>query len=287
MAEEEAGGQSGLILDRRASGRKSASHFSWPSLRQPAPYLGHAAGVWLAAPMTDRRSLLIAAAGLALPAAKTKDAIGYSRPALDVIAAARKATGGPGWDLLRGWHEMGRENGQAYQAWLDPVRYGLRVELHEADGVRTFGFNGGGAWEISAAGQVTGTADPLQVGRARTEAFFRTMGWLWPGRFDAHGALVGLRRAEGRSFQVLEVQPYAGELRELWFDAQTHRLDRIVDRRVPAAPVRFSDYCKAGPVWVPFHTEAPGADRQVETVAFAPADRTLFSLPRSMAGLKG
>jgi hypothetical protein len=237
--------------------------------------------------MTDRRSLLIAAAGLALPAAKTKDAIGYSKPALDVIAAARKATGGPGWDMLRGWHEMGREGGGAYQAWLDPVRYGLRVEIHEAEGVRTHGFNGGGAWEISPSGQVSGTADPIPVGKARTEAFFRTMGWLWPGRFDAHGALVGPRRSEGRSFQVLEVQPYAGELRELWFDAGTHRLDRIVDRKAPGAPVRLSDYRKVGPVWVPFRTQGWGLDREVETLAFTPSDRTLFSLPRSMAGLKG
>lgn len=237
--------------------------------------------------MTDRRSLLIAAAALALPAAKAKDAIGYSRQAQDLIAKARAATGGAGWNFLRGWHEMGRQNGEAYQAWVDPLRYGLRVEMHEPEGVRVTGFNGGGAWEITPTGQVTGTADPAQVGHARTEAFFRTMGWMWPGRFDARGGYLGIRSAGGRAFDVLEVQPWGGELRELWFDRRTHRLDRLIDRKAPTAFLQLSDYRKVGPVWVPFRSVGPGADRELESLAFTPADRNLFSLPRAMVGLKG
>ena len=181
---------------------------------------------------------------------------------------------------------MGRENGAAYQAWFDPVRFGMREEVREDGGVRTRGFNGGGAWEITPAGQVSGTADPVLVGKARTEAFFRTMGWMWPGRFDARGGYVGQRRADGRAFDAVEVQPYAGELRELWFDRKDRRLARIVDRKAPAAFVQLSDYRKVGPVWVPFRSQGP-ADRQIETLVFTPADRNLFSLPRAMAGLKG
>jgi len=51
--------------------------------------------------------------------------------------------------------------------------------------------------------------------------------------------------------------------------------------------VELSDYRKVGPVRVAFRFEVEGGEaRQVETLTFAPADRDLFSLPRSLGGAK-
>lgn len=232
--------------------------------------------------------LLALAAGLvlALSAAQAQaSTAGYSRAAAAVLARARAATGGGGWNILRGWHETGRENGLRYEAWFDPLRYGMRVETHGPDGLTIHGFNGVGDWRILPDGRITGAADHLDLARARTEAFFRSECYFYPGRFDAEARYVGVRRLGTRSFEVLVVRPWGGNPRELWFDARTHLLGRIVDRTGRRAVVEeLSDYRKVGPVRIAFRTTIKGGDeRRIENVVFTPADRDLFSLPRPVA----
>lgn len=221
-----------------------------------------------------------------LPGAAQAAAIGYSPAAQQVLTRARAAVGGAGWNVLRGWHETGRRDGLRYEAWLDPVRYGLRVETHEADGLAVRGFNGGGEWRITAAGQVSGADVRTLVSAARTEAFFETYGYFYPGRFDARAELVGVRSHKGRAFDVVLVKPWGGTPRELWFDRGTHLLARMVDRSgAKPAALAYSDYRKVGPIRVAFRItdEASGEVRERDAVDFAPADRTRFSLPRRSA----
>ena len=210
---------------------------------------------------------------------------GYSRQAQQALNRARAAAGGAGWEYLRGWHETGKTGGVAYEAWYDPVRYGMRVERQEGPARDVHGFNGLGAWRITAAGQVSGTDAPAAVAQARTEAFYGTSGFYFSGRFDAAGRYVGARRLGGRSFEVVEVKPYGGEARELWFDKKTGLLAR---ESAHGVTTEFSDYRKVGPVKVAFRAVtddgAPGGHRErvIEAVDFRPADRALFSLPRDL-----
>src|SRR4051794_8253471 len=73
---------------------------------------------------------------------------GYTRPAERILTQARLASGGNGWSLLRGWHETGHQGGVAYEAWFDPLRYGLRIETRDAAGRHVHGYNGQGDWQI-------------------------------------------------------------------------------------------------------------------------------------------
>jgi hypothetical protein len=239
--------------------------------------------------MTARRrpllwALSLIAAGSAATAVHAEARVqGYSRAAQKVLTQARAATGGAGWNLLRGWHETGREGPLAYEAWLDPLRYGLRIEVHEAgDGVHTRGFNGQGAWQIAPGGAVTGTGEGPLVTDARTEAFFRMSGFFYTGRFDAAGRYVAQRAVAGHSFDVVEVKPWGGQARELWFDRKSHLLTRMVDRSGPKpVTIEVSDYRKVGPVKVAFrYISSTGETRTLDALTFAPADRNLFSLPR-------
>jgi hypothetical protein len=238
--------------------------------------------------MTSPARLLVLALALAALTAAQAQAQGYSRSAEKVLAQARAAAGGKGWNALRGWHEVGREGGAPYEAWLDPVRYGMRIETRGADGLSVRGFNGGGDWRISASGAVSGVDVSKAINPARTEAFYRVHGYFYPGRFDARGEYVGVRRFQGRAFDVVTVKPWGAAPRELWFDRRTHLLGRMVER-TGAAPAAwdFSDYRKVGALKVAFHVTAePGAralDRQVEALDFRPAERALFSLPRQAA----
>ena len=53
---------------------------------------------------------------------------------LQVLNRARTASGGAGWNSLRGLHEVGQDGDVRYERWLDPVRYGLRIETHPPGG---------------------------------------------------------------------------------------------------------------------------------------------------------
>lgn len=235
------------------------------------------------------RTLLPALAALAAMACAAPAALAerYSPAALKVLAQARAAVGGTGWNRLRGWHETGQEDGLRYEAWLDPIRYGMRVETREPRGLHVHGYNGGGDWHIYPDGRVTGVDQRGVASAARTEAFFRVHGYFYTGRFDAKADALGVRRGPGGAFDVLRIQPVGGEPRELWFDRRTHRLARTVDRNGPTpVTITFSDYRKVGPVRVAFRARIEDGDpahareRVIEGLAFTAADRSVFSLPR-------
>ena len=223
-------------------------------------------------------------------AAGAAQAQGYSRAAEAVLSRAFAATGGQGWYMLRGWREAGRKDGRAYEAWIDPLRYGLRSEVREPGGLRIFGFNGQAVWGVGPDGEITAVKDHDALAKARTEAFFTANGYFFRGRFDGRGEHVGVRQHGWRSYDVLRVQPGGGEPRELWFDRRTHLLRRIVDRTGRRAEaLQVSDYRKIGPVLIAFRIvpegerggEArDGLARERESIIFAPTERERFSLNR-------
>jgi hypothetical protein len=251
--------------------------------------------------MTSLARILILAGAIALAAsapvhAKSHSkgrvmADGYSRPAEEVLAQARKASGGAGWNLLRGIHVTGHEaragGDVRFETWVDPLRYGMRTETHEAGGVIVQGFNGQGDWQILPDGKIVAIDDRAAVDRLRTETFLAAGGVFYTSRFEAHGELIGVKTSGGKSFDVLNVEPWGGAPRELWFDRATHLLSRIVDRTGPQPVItELSDYRLVGPVKVAFRSvvRGPGAgdlrERKLDAVTFTPADRSLFSLPR-------
>lgn len=209
----------------------------------------------------------------------------YTSDALRVLAQARAATGGAGWNMLRGVHETGTVGGVRYERWVDPLRYGVRLETHEAVGKRVRGFNGLADWQILPGGRLTGADDYAAIAEPKTEAFFASYAYFFSGRFDARGLHLGARQAEGRSYDALLIHPKGGKPRELWFDRRTHLLSRIIDRNGPKPVIlEVSDYRKVGPVMIAFKYEAPeGAprthDREITAIDFRPADRAQFSLP--------
>ncbi len=249
--------------------------------------------------LTLAGAVLLATAGASLAKSHGRMADGYSRPAEQVLTDARNATGGAGWNMLRGIHVTGHINAPTsaptnasggavrFETWSDPLRYGLRTETHEAGGVRIEGFNGQGDWSILPDGRTVTAQDPAAIDRRRTEAFLAAGGVFYTSRFEARGDLIGVKANGGHAYDVLNVQPWGGAPRELWFDQRTHLLARIVDRTGPqAVTTEVSDYRQVGPVKIAFrhiiHGPGPGTvqDRQIDSVVFTPADRSLFSLPR-------
>lgn len=208
--------------------------------------------------------------------------------AQQVFDRARSASGGAsGWNSLRGVHEVGEEGGQAFERWLDPLRYGMRVETPAPGGGELVqAYNGAAEWRVLAGGVLTGSDQGEFVAKVRSEAFFGVYGFYYPSRYDLRSSHLGVRERGGRSFDVLRVQPAGGVPRELWFDRRTGLLGVMIET-VSGAQVttELSDYRKVGPVTAPFKLtihENGSAEPRVRTLKsldFRPVGRDLFSLP--------
>lgn len=210
-----------------------------------------------------------------------------SPAAQQVFDRARAASGGAsGWNALRGVHEVGEEGGEAFERWLDPLRYGMREETPAPGGGELVqAYNGAAEWRVLAGGVLTGSDQGEFVARVRSEAFFSVNGYFFPSRYDLRSSHIGVRERDGRSFDVLRVQPAGGVPRELWFDRRTGLLgvmiETVGDTQVTT---ELSDYRKVGRVMAPFKLSirekgAAPRVRILKSVDFRPADRDQFSLP--------
>lgn len=230
------------------------------------------------------RRFLIAAAFVSLAGVAHAQ---NSPAAQQVLDRARAATGGiKAWNALRGLHEVGQEAGQRYERWVDPLRYGARTDTHTPAGKHVQSYNGAAEWRILPNGIITGSQVPADVARVRSAAFFDAYAYYFPSRFDLRSTHEGVRQHQGKSYDVLRVQPAGGAARELWFDRRTGLLAQMNDDTGPRRlTTEFSDYRKAGAVMMPFKVVTYGGDlaqpreRKVEKVDFPAADRSLFSLP--------
>jgi hypothetical protein len=204
-----------------------------------------------------------------------------------IFDRARAATGGSGWNQIRGLHEVGEENGVAVERWFDPLRYGARIERHTAQGKLVNGYNGAAEWRILAGGVQTGSLERPIVAKARAEAFFGAYAYFFPSRFDLKSVYVGVRENRGRSFDVVRVQPAGGAHRELWFDRANGLLGLMIEQDVEAPEtIELSDYRRVGPLRLPHRVVIYGGgrtkpvERTIKRIELEAADRSLFSLPR-------
>jgi hypothetical protein len=232
--------------------------------------------------------LKLFAAGLAVAFWLGAPAAAQNSPAAQRIFDRARAVSGAaaGWNALRGLHEVGVTGGQRYERWLDPVRYGIRTETQTPAGKFVEAYNGAGEWRILPSGVITGSVERPVMAEVRSDAFFGAYGYFYPSRFDLRSSHLGVREAQGRSFDVVRVQPAGGEPRELWFDRATGLLGVVVDETGPRqGRTELSDYRRVGRVLIPFRSVTHGGgrtqrlERVLDRIDFPSADRDLFSLP--------
>lgn len=202
--------------------------------------------------------------------------------AAEVLAAAKAASGGKSWDALTGSYEKGSHGPVSYETWLDFRAYGMRMTSTTPGGSQAQGFDGAVSWRRTGANPPEVSRDPAAVREAVITAFVSTNGFFFSDRFPAE--VEYLRRDSG--FDVLRAEPQGGRAVELWFDANTHLLGRIVDPEGPQpVTVSLSDYRKVGDVLIAFRAVVRGPngmvldEGRVEVVEHRPVDRSLFAPP--------
>lgn len=218
---------------------------------------------------------------LAAMAALAWPHLAFAAPtAAEVLAAAKAASGGKAWDALTGSYEKGAHGPVTYETWLDFRAYGMRMASVTPKGSQEQGFDGAVAWRRAGDGPPQISRDPAALREATITAYVSANGFFFPERFPAQADY--LRQEAG--FDVVRVEPKGGRPVELWFDATTRLLGRIVD---PAGPrpvtVSLSDYRKVGDVLIAFRAVVTGPNGDVldegtvGAVEHHPVDRSLFA----------
>ena len=225
------------------------------------------------------------------------EALVPGRPALsepsapDVLAAMKAATGGSAWDKVSALHlvstlQQGGLSGT--QDERDDVLTG-RYSTASALGPTTQrdGYDGARAWNQDDSGQSRYVAAADDVAAAKSAAYRDSFSYWFPSR--RLGTVTYLRHADegGRGFDVLQAAPSGGRPFQMWVDASTHRLDRIVEAGAEeTATTFFSDYRTVGGLLFPFKartsTGDPRYDAVVEMQAVVvnePVPASTFALP--------
>jgi len=208
-----------------------------------------------------------------------------------ILARALAAAGGPAWAHTRSLHLAGRVtagglSGPAEQ-WVDLVgaRYATRLELGPA--AMAAGFDGTVAWQRSANGEVVVQDAEAARRAAATDAWLHARGWWFAERHPAAFEALGRREADGRAFDVVRCTPAGGQDVALWFDAATHRLDRLVQEQLGRlATRRFDDWRAVEGLWLPFRVRSGNGDPRFDRVTEfesvqvdAPPPPGVFELP--------
>jgi len=205
-----------------------------------------------------------------------------------LLAEMRAACGGDAWDRVEGWHETGRVDlpglpGVPYETWHHMRTLTMRSDSR-VDGriMRQMGYDGSVGWQVGPDGQVRVNGDPVALRRMRRDAYLSSFAWFYPSRFPARFALAGVESRQGRTFDVLRIEPEQADSFDLWVDRGTHRVARIVAGAEYAELGDYRDF--AGVCSATTGRQGDGDPTHeivlhVETVATGPVEAALFSPP--------
>ena len=192
-------------------------------------------------------------------------------PCDQILARALAAAGGPVWARVRTLRLAGRVDAGGlsgpYDQWIDlaSARHATRLTLGPA--TLASGFDGALAWQHSPNGEVV--VQDAEAGRraAATEAWIHARGWWFADRHPAARESLGRREADGRAFDVLRFVPEGGQWVELWFDAATHRLERLVQEQLGKPTLRrFDDHRETGGLSLPWRVTSGNGDPRFDRV---------------------
>ena len=221
----------------------------------------------------------------ASPAAAASDPI-----ALDVIAAARAATGGAALDKPQMFRERGVITRDGKTGTYET--YGDLTALR-SQGTRTFdgqtvggGFDGQVAWRLMPDGSVQTVTDAAALRGERLGTWLTLSGYLYPDRFPAEFRYLGRRTHEGHSYEVVAATPADADSVDLWFDAETHRLGHIEATAGGSTVVGdVGDYRLVDGIWIGFSLnmidDGHAVRLKLESFAYAPRDESQLAMPKA------
>ncbi|HEV2672955.1 MAG TPA: aspartyl protease family protein [Aliidongia sp.] len=216
-----------------------------------------------------------ALAGFALAAATASMAADDPAIRADhLLAEAKAATGGAGWDRLKSLTERGSlaANGLegTYENLID-LRHVLSIQkfvLGPATGSQ--GWDGKAAWSTDPSGQVRIEEGGEALASAIEQSYRSAYAFFWPARWPATRLYVGERHTDGVTYDAVKVTPKGSEPFELWFERTSHRIAREVEITGAQPHTQIlSDYREVGGVRLPFQNRDTMGEAKFDTISTA------------------
>jgi hypothetical protein len=188
-----------------------------------------------------------------------------------VLAHAKHAMGGSAWDavrVLRTTADVQASGLEGPSLTVEDVSTGAYVNTYK---LGTFtgadGYDGKTVWNEDPSGQVAvqGGDDARQ---GAVDAAYRAVrGYWYPRRMKAEVQYEGTTADGGRTFDVLRMTPSGGRPFDMWFDADAHVIDRIVEKTAnDVQTTYYSDYWRVSAVLLPFAWRQSNGDTRYDTV---------------------
>lgn len=189
-----------------------------------------------------------------------------------LLAQAKGASGGNAWDHIRTLRievtmQSGGLSGTGTELEdLTDGRSVTHIKLGSLSLAR--GFDGTMGWRRSPNGEVSPDDSAAAKQMDVTRAYRIARGWWSPKRWTAKIDSLGTRVGEGKTYKVLRITPQGGRPFELWIDAETHLIARIVETTGPGSRIAtsyFSDYRTIQGIKIPFRELNSNGDKRHNT----------------------
>ena len=149
-----------------------------------------------------------------------------------VLARAKAGNGDAGWDGVRTLRAEGEEaSGGLRGGWqlLQDLTRGRYVETtQQGPFTLTHGYDGQQAWRRERGGEVGLLDGQVPRRSANTQAWLAARAYWYPTRIAGALGAARMQQVAGRRYAVLAATPAGGDRLELWFDAGSGRLSRLV-----------------------------------------------------------
>ena len=208
-----------------------------------------------------------------------------------ILAAAKSASGGAAWDALTSQHSKvtihtGGFSGTA-ERWSDITtgRSVIRFAVGPISGAS--GFDGKVAWSQDETGKSQVETNATGRELAVNAAYRDRLAFWYRDRAPAVIAYKERTEAEGATFEVIRITPEGGRPFELWINAETKLIERLVEREESATRTEtYMDLRPVQGVQIPFRVHASRGDPRfdetvvVESMNFnAPLTGVQFAQP--------
>lgn len=177
------------------------------------------------------------------------------QPVEALLTQCKTAMGGVAWESIRsldlkGTLEVGGLSGSIDS--LQDLSSGHWAGSVEAGPIRQrAGFDGKAAWRTSNNNEVSIHNPP--TASDVTGIYQKAYAWWYPERWPAEIKWTGHQKSQGKTFDVLHITPQGGIPFDMWIDARTHFIARLVDvAHGDAETTSLSDYRNVHGVELPF-----------------------------------
>ncbi len=189
----------------------------------------------------------------------------------EVLAAAKAASGGSAWDLLTTQHSTvsiltGGLAGAA-ERWseLTSGRSYLRYSLGSQSGA--MGYDGTQVWSQDASGISRIESAEVAKELAANGAYRDQLAFWYPSRHAARMRYKERASADGADFDVVAITPIGGREFELWVNADTRLIERLVEPEPSATRTEiYMDWRDVQGVTIPFRVRLTRSDRRGDEI---------------------